>query len=745
MSHEIRTPLNAIIGLGYLLDQTSLSADQRQFLSKIQFAGRALLGVINNVLDLSKVEAGEMTLESEQFDLRELVRDLGQMLTPQAVAKGIELIADAAPGLPATVRGDAVRLRQVLINLVNNSLKFTEAGSVRLNVFCTQQSAEFVRLRCEVTDTGIGIETAALERLFMPFAQADTSTTRRFGGTGLGLSIARRLVKLMGGEIGVTSTVAVGSTFWIEIPLRITACRDSTAGREPEYGLKVCVADANGDAPDGVGAMVRALGWNAHTVDCAERLIEAIATTGPDDYPDVLVVDLHLEDDATYQLIARLETECARDELPPVIVLVDQPQSHTAYFKFMRASDVVLVRPVSSAALFNAVNSVVWSRYDGCERALQFANFDQLNTEWLSGVHILVADDSDINLEVAQRILEKQGATVLTCSDGRAALEAVRSHAKTLDIVLMDVQMPILDGNEAARRIRGELDLPNLPIMALTAGALVGERLRSLEAGMNDFISKPFDPAALISKVRRVVEQARGAPIPMVSHVNRPAGDALDISQLSSFDAAMVHRTFGDDLSLFQLLLPRMLAEFAEFASPIVISLEDEAARNQLRGRTHKLKGSSGMLGAMQVMRLAGAAEDALTQGCAVAVVEAILAHLATALATVRDETRELLETLAHRAAVPAHAACTPLSKTDIVELHGLLHRQNLAAVETFEMLSPSLREFLQPERFGRLKAAVDNLDFSVGARLLRNAAAQSLGEFAELRDVEFSSAMEQD
>jgi HPt (histidine-containing phosphotransfer) domain-containing protein len=192
----------------------------------------------------------------------------------------------------------------------------------------------------------------------------------------------------------------------------------------------------------------------------------------------------------------------------------------------------------------------------------------------------------------------------------------------------------------------------------------------------------------------------------------------------------MVHRTFGADLSLFQLLLPRMLAEFAEFAAPIVISLEDEAARNQLRGRTHKLKGSSGMLGAMQVMRLAGAAEDALTQGCAAAVVEAILAHL---------------ETLAHRAAVPAHAAYTPLSKTDIVELHGLLHRQNLAAVETFEMLSPSLREFLKPERFGRLKAAVDNLDFSVGARLLRNAAAQSLGEFAELGDVEFSSAMEQD
>src|SRR3984893_17442060 len=247
MSHEIRTPLNAVIGLGYLLEHTTLNEDQRQLLSKIQFGGRALLGVINNVLDLSKIEAGEMSLEDEPFDLPGLVRDLGQMLTPQAVAEGIELIVQRAPAMPRTVKGDASRLRQILTNLLGNSIKFTESGHVELKVFCTEQSSDRIRLRCTVQDTGIGITPAALERLFTPFTQADASTTRRFGGTGLGLSIARRFVELMGGEIGVTSTVAVGSTFWIEIPLRTAHRIDDTLSADGARGLRILIADYNGD------------------------------------------------------------------------------------------------------------------------------------------------------------------------------------------------------------------------------------------------------------------------------------------------------------------------------------------------------------------------------------------------------------------------------------------------------------------------------------------------------------------
>src|ERR1700690_1860830 len=298
MSHEIRTPLNAVIGLGYLLEHTTLSEDQRQLLAKIQFGGRALLGVINNVLDLSKIEAGEMSLEDEPFDLPDLIRDLGQMLAPQASAKGIELLVQSAPSLPRIVSGDASRLRQILINLLGNSIKFTETGHVELKAVSTELSSDRVRLRCTVQDTGIGIEPAALERLFTPFTQADASTTRRFGGTGLGLSIARRFVELMGGEIGVTSTVGEGSTFWIEIPLRVAHDADTAIGKR---GLKILIADSSSDTPDRLVAMTRALGWTPQVTESGEQLIEIMSTAQPGAWPDVLILDLHLRDMDAHQ------------------------------------------------------------------------------------------------------------------------------------------------------------------------------------------------------------------------------------------------------------------------------------------------------------------------------------------------------------------------------------------------------------------------------------------------------------
>src|ERR1700691_90623 len=332
MSHEIRTPLNAVIGLGYLLEHTSLSEDQRQLLTKIQFGGRALLGVINNVLDLSKIEAGEMSLEDEPFDLPGLVRDLSPLLAPQASAKGIELLVQAAAALPRMVKGDASRLRQILTNLVGNSIKFTETGHVELKVACTEQSSDRCRLRCTVQDSGIGIEADALQRLFTPFTQADASTTRRFGGTGLGLSIARRFVELMGGEIGVTSTVAKGSTFWVEIPLQIGHDIDGTLSAR---GLRLLVADSNGDSPERLVAMARALGWAPQVAETGEQLLAIMTSPQPLLWPDVLVLELHLHDMDAHQLIARLEKECTQAELPPVIVVADRMQSYMEHEQLM--------------------------------------------------------------------------------------------------------------------------------------------------------------------------------------------------------------------------------------------------------------------------------------------------------------------------------------------------------------------------------------------------------------------------
>jgi PAS domain S-box-containing protein len=374
MSHEIRTPLNAVIGLGYLLEQTPLSEEQRSSLREINFAGRSLLSVINNVLDISKIEAGQMLLEDAELDLKHLLQSVGQMLAPSAHAKGLSLLVQCAADLPTRLRGDATRLGQIATNLLNNAIKFTEAGQVELILSCSLPTAAGVLVRISVRDTGIGIGPEGLARLFKPFSQADTSTTRRFGGTGLGLSIAGRFVNLMGGEIGVTSTVGVGSEFWAEIPLR--------------------------------------------------------------------VVDT------------------------------------------------------------------------GISGALQTTPVNSSDTRPLAGVRVLVVDDIEVNLKVAQAILKRHGAAVTTSRTGAEALGRLRLAPNDYDIVLMDVQMPEMDGNEATQRIRTELQLKTLPIIALTAGALASEREQSLQAGMNDFLTKPFDPVALIAIVHRHLKPKPVASVP---------------------------------------------------------------------------------------------------------------------------------------------------------------------------------------------------------------------------------------
>jgi CheY-like chemotaxis protein len=380
--------------------------------------------------------------------------------------------------------------------------------------------------------------------------------------------------------------------------------------------------------------------------------------------------------------------------------------------------------PVTNSALFNAVNAAIDLRSEAHEDLWQSTNFDQLGVRWLPEVRALVVDDSDINREVAKGILERQGAYVVTGSDGTEAVACLREQPEAFDIVLMDVQMPVMDGNAAAVCIRSDLGLMDLPIIALTAGALVSERQRSMDAGMNAFLSKPFDPQVLIRIVRRQVELVRGTTLPIVIQDKKSAAGRT-ASGMKTIDANTVKQMYGDDEALFKSLLGRVLRDYVEFALPITVDASDEAAREHLKSRLHKFKGSAAVVGASTVQRYAGAAERAIDDGQPPDFVEAILRELAAAFTELREEAQPMLIEVA----APSDQAvgvlapdAAPMTAAMLDELRELLDTQNLAALDHFNTVADSLKATVGELRFERLREAIEMLDFCLATELLGGA-----------------------
>ena len=576
MSHEIRTPMNAVIGLAFLLGKTRLNDEQADLLAKLKLGSKSLLLVLNNVLDLSKIEAGELIVERRAFDLRVLLSELPEVLAVQAQAKGIAFEIDSAGDLPAALEGDATRLHQILTNLLSNAIKFTERGGVSLRVRRLADTSSHVTLRFAVQDTGIGIAAEVQAQLFAPFAQADASITRRFGGTGLGLSIVKRLVGLMGGEVHLDSTPGVGSEFSVTLQFPLASLEELD---RPEAG-----------------------------------------SIEPGDYI-------------------------------------------------------------------------------------------------LPGVRVLLVDDSDINLEVTRRILESEGAQVRIASNGQQAVDLLEAEPDAVDIVLMDVQMPVLDGYDATRRIRSELLLEDLPIIALTAGALSSDRQRSSEAGMDDYIIKPFDAQQLMRSVLRHVHLPAGlhAHKP-VDAQGAPAQSLAPWPEIDGIDSKDARERLNNDFELFRSMLKRLLGEFADVALPERAS--DAGAIATHAGRMHKLRGSAGLLGAKAVQRLAGEAEAACVGGDV-----ALAGPLAEDLASELHRLRQSAEPAFQSRQAPAEDVLVqgggPLEMDALAELVGLLRQQKLSAMDCFKTLSPQLRGHLDRDEYERVQEHLDNLRFGDAADIL--------------------------
>jgi PAS domain S-box-containing protein len=697
MSHEIRTPLNAILGLSHILGQTSLSDEQQDYTSKIETAGRSLLGILNDILDYSKIEANRLDLETIDFSLAAVLDDLAVIMSVNGRDLELELTITADKAIPHGLRGDPSRLQQVLINLTGNAIKFTRSGTVGVRAELVERLGDQVVVKFLVTDSGIGMSAETLTELFQPFSQADATTTRRFGGTGLGLAISKRLVEMMGGTIGVDSRLGEGSSFWFTIPFTESLQDQADAAAPPT--LRLLIVDDSEAARQSLLETVDALGWTGEAVRSGAEAIERIGRAGDEAF-DVLLIDWRMPDMDGLETSQRIKQPPRSSRVPVVLLVTGFGREEWQNERMKHLVDGVLVKPVTKTALASAV-ALATGLAGAVERKAR-------GGPRLAGLRILVVEDNTLNQEVARTILQNEGAQVEVLGDGRQAVDYLRSGRDGVDIVLMDAQMPVMDGFEASTYVREVLQIHDLPILAVTAGVRAADKAKCLAAGMTDFVSKPLDVETLISVILRYVTPHPDA-VPCAAPTQATAGEGPLLDDLAVSLGLDVKRLRAIAQDGDPTLLP-LLHRLGASAQTLVAAARDHLAKKDRKAaarHVHTLRGSAANFGAAAMAALAGDIEAAIGDG-------RTAKQLAGRFGQLQAEADKFCAALAGLAAdqAPVPKGSSQLDEARLDELLDLLRAKNFAALDLFGELASNLSDALEAERYLQLQSAIDALAF---------------------------------
>ncbi len=611
MSHEIRTPMNAIIGFAHLAQRTSKDARQQDQLHKLTDAAHHLLSIINNILDISKIEAGKLGLERTDFALESLWDKIRALFSEQTVTKGLALVFDVEHTLSGMFYGDSLQLGQILLNFMSNALKFTERGSIILRARKLEETAKNVVIRFEVQDTGVGMSAAEQSRLFEAFEQADGSTTRKYGGTGLGLAISRRLVEMMEGTIGVNSTPGVGSHFWFTV--RLGKGKQSVIQRhlyDALQGQRALVADDLVEARNVLSGILSNTGLRVETVDSGLDALVAIeiADRAADPF-NLVLLDWQMPELNGVETAVRLRALNLR--WPPAHLLVTAYPGQLLDQDLERAGfGALLIKPVSPSSLHDTLMQVLWSNKSVARVVAGLVPSGESRitaSDGRSRFHLLLAEDNPINQEVALELLQDAGFRVTLAEDGLKAVELARQAL--YDLVLMDVQMPGLDGLQATQFIRALPGWEDIPILAMTASAFSEDRQRCLQAGMNDHVSKPVDPDQLLAALLKWLPTVQAEPVASMAITPQPVKPERNdlITQLNAIAGFDAHR----GLQTMQGQIPgyvRLLHKYLELHRDDMSVLRMQLVKGQIleaERLAHTLKAVAGSIGATDIQCLA--------------------------------------------------------------------------------------------------------------------------------------------